>query len=137
MIEVESAELAATRRTERDIWDLSDHLASMKMAHETANLVKFVDADIAFHDAIMKATGNLLVAVILKPLSELLESGRRETSSITDIQLHAIEFHGHILRAIEAGSPEQARDYMAQHMDQTLNDLNNYILNAGSTAKTH
>lgn len=128
MIEVGAAELAATRRTGRDVDLLRGHLAGMVSAHAASDVDRFVTEDIAFHDVILRASGNLMVPVLYEPLGKMLSAGRRETSAVPAIQEHAIQMHRNVLAALESGSPEASRTAMLEHMDQTLDDLRKFVL---------
>jgi len=129
MIETGAAALAAERRLPADVELLERHLAAMTAASEAADVDTFVREDIAFHDVILRASGNLLVPAMYEPLGRLLDAGRRETSSVPDIQAHAIDMHRAVLEAIAAGDAEKSRLAMDRHMDQTQDDLIHYVLN--------
>ena len=128
MIETGAASLAADRRAPADIDLLEEHLAGMEAAAAAADVDAFVRADIAFHDVILRASGNVLVPAMYEPLNRLLARGRRETSALPVIQQHALVMHRKILAAIAAGNAEDARLAMDQHMDQTREDLVRLIL---------
>lgn len=128
MIETGAASLAAMRRTPADVDLLEKHLAGMEAASAAADVDAFVREDIAFHDVVLKASGNVLVPALYEPLNRLLASGRRETSAFPVIQHHAIGMHRNVLEAITTGNAEEARLAMDRHMDQTQEDLIRYVL---------
>lgn len=128
MIETGAAALAAERRLPEDLELLENHLAGMVAASESADVEAFVREDIAFHDVILRASGNLLVPAMYEPLGRLLDAGRRETSAVQEIQEHAIEMHRAVLEAITSGDAEKSRLAMDRHMDQTQQDLLHYVL---------
>ena len=128
MIETGAASLAAGRRAPADVARLEQHLAGMEAASAAADVEAFVRADIAFHDVLLRASGNVLVPAMYEPLNRLLASGRRETSALPVIQQHAIGMHRKILVAVAAGNTEEARLAMDRHMDQTQEDLIRLIL---------
>ena len=57
------------------------------------DLAAFVEADLAFHDLILRASENVFAAVLFEPLHRVLEKRRTETSKVPDIQEHAIGHH--------------------------------------------
>ena len=133
MIEVGAAELAGGRRTEDDVDRCRAHLEEMRAAHQRADVDAFVAADLAFHDVVLRSSGNLLVPALYDPVRRLLMDTRRETSAVPDIQRHAIERHEQILAALVAADPEGSRRAMAAHMVQTHDDLLTYVLDAPAT----
>lgn len=128
MIETGASELAAVRRTDDDLESLRRFVGEMRSAHEAGDVDAFVTADIAFHDVILKASGNVFLRVLLEPLGRLLYERRFETSSVTVVQVHAIAMHQAVLDALDAGEPRAAREAMDRHMDQTAADLRRYVL---------
>ena len=75
-----------------------------------------------------KASENVFAAVLFEPLHRILEKRRTETSKVPDIQEHAIWHHQQIADALASRDPHRARDAMDAHMQQTLDDLKNYVL---------
>ena len=128
MIETGAAALAATRRSDQDLEKLELLLQRMRDAHASNNLASFVEADIAFHDVIFRATGNVFVAVLFEPLAKVMYAKRQQTSAVIEIQVHAIAKHAAVLEAIRSGDPERARLAMDDHMTQTSDDLREFVL---------
>jgi GntR family transcriptional repressor for pyruvate dehydrogenase complex len=128
MLEAGAAELAATRISAEELAAAREHLAAMKSSHTTNDVGSFVEADLAFHDVILHASGNIFLAVLFEPLSRILAERRTQTSRVVQIQANAIEAHAAIVEALEAGDPEHARLAMDNHMNQTLSDLRAYVL---------
>ncbi|MGX1479785.1 UNVERIFIED_CONTAM: GntR family transcriptional repressor for pyruvate dehydrogenase complex [Streptomyces canus] len=128
LIENGACELAASRRTEEDLDVLRQHLASMREAAEVGDTEQFVQADIDFHDTVMRATGNLFVPLLFEPFGPLLVEGRRETSAVPEIRTNAIAHHETVLAALESGSPDAARTAMDGHMNQTADDLRAHVI---------
>ncbi|MDQ0823076.1 GntR family transcriptional repressor for pyruvate dehydrogenase complex [Arthrobacter sp. V1I7] len=132
MLESGACELAATRIGDADLASLHGHLEAMRTAHGTNDLAAFVEADLAFHDVILKASENVFAAVLFEPLHRILEKRRTETSEVPDIQEHAIWHHQQIADALASRDPHRARDAMDAHMQQTLDDLKSFVLKARS-----
>jgi GntR family transcriptional repressor for pyruvate dehydrogenase complex len=135
IVEVGAAELAAARRGDDDVARLEAQLAAMAAADEAGQVDAFVAADLAFHQTVLHAAGNGLIAALLDPLSRLLVPARRQTSQFDDIRRHALAYHGAILEAIRAGDPEEARRAMHDHIEQTQRDLRVYVLKAESSSQ--
>jgi GntR family transcriptional repressor for pyruvate dehydrogenase complex len=128
MLETGAAELAATRITASELDSLQRHLTSMQESHDTADLARFVEADLAFHNVILHASGNVFLAVMFEPLSRVIAARRKETSRVPEIQAHAIREHAEIITALASGGAESARLAMDSHMVQTMRDLKTYVL---------
>jgi GntR family transcriptional repressor for pyruvate dehydrogenase complex len=128
MLEVGATALAAPRITDSELAVLAGHVETMRQTHEINDVDHFVEADLAFHDVILHASGNVFVSVLLEPLSRILATGRAQTSRVPEIQAHAIEHHARILTALESRDPERSRLAMEDHITQTLEDLRAYVL---------
>lgn len=128
MIETGAAALAAARRTDAEVDRLTELLAGMRAAHDGGDLAGFVEADIAFHDTILKATRNPFVGVLFDPLARVMRDKREQTSAVREIQAHAIDHHAAVLAAVRSGDGERARVAMDDHMTQTTDDLRHFIL---------
>jgi len=115
-------------RDARVVQPLRGHVTTMRTAHHANDVGRFVDADLAFHDVILQASGNVFVAVLFAPLSQVLSARRAQTSKVEKIQIHAIHEHAQILEAPASADPEQARLAMDSHMAQTMNDLKTCVL---------
>ncbi|MCT9083857.1 FadR/GntR family transcriptional regulator [Streptomyces fulvoviolaceus] len=128
LIENGATELAALRRTESDLAELREHLATMREAADEADTEKFVQADIDFHATVMRATANLFVPLLFEPFGPLLIEGRRETSAVPQIRINAIAHHEEVLAALESGNPDKAREAMNAHMNQTATDYRTHVV---------
>lgn len=132
MLESGACELAASKISDTQIQTLREHVHTMRLAHEGNDVAAFVHADLAFHDLILQASENIFVAVLFEPLQQVLAKRRTETSRVPQIQSNAIQQHQSIVEALASHDPRRARDAMDAHMQQTLDDLNTYVLAAGA-----
>lgn len=123
MFETGAAELAAVRRADGDVERMQVLLEHMRTAHEAADVAAFVEADLAFHDVIIRAAENRILVASMRPLTTMLQETRSETSAVPEIREHAIAEHAAVLAALRAGGPEASREAMASHMRQTREDL--------------
>lgn len=127
MVETGAAELAATRHRPQDLESMRAQLEVMEAASAAGDVERLADADLAFHDQVLQASGNPFVPALLSQLTSLLHTARRETSRFPDVQQHAIEHHRLVLAAIESGDPAVARATMDAHIDQTFRDYEQYL----------
>lgn len=91
-----------------------DDLAAMRrtfplMASDTAN------ADIAFHDAVCKATRNRICHRMFTAIHQGFKQGMEITSRLANPE-RALEFHREIYSAIHLRQPEEARRKMTEHL---------------------
>jgi DNA-binding FadR family transcriptional regulator len=136
MVEVGAVQLAAQRRSVEHLDEMRASVAEMLAASVEGDVDLFVEADMAFHDTIMRASGNVFVPYLLEPFGALLVEARRQTSAVPQIQRNAIAEHERILAAVRGGDPAQARDAMESHMAQTQADLREHVL-GGHPAENH
>lgn len=127
MVETGAASLAAKRHTPEHAEQMRACITDMKRFHESGDLDRFVQADIAFHDAVLRASGNPFVRALFAQLGQLLYMTRRETSAVPEIQVHAIEYHQKVMDSILSGDAELSRRTMDEHMDQTYRDYERYV----------
>ncbi|MEA5456153.1 FadR/GntR family transcriptional regulator [Sinomonas sp. JGH33] len=127
MLETGACALAAPRITEADLARLRGFLADMRDAHDRGDVDEFVGADLAFHDVILEASGNVFLTAVFQPLHRMLAARRKETSRVPDIQEHALGMHAAVLAALESRDAKAASEAMDAHMTQTLDDLVNYV----------
>lgn len=136
MVETGAAELAAVRHNHDDIAAMEQSLREMEAAHEAGDVDALTVADIAFHDRILRASGNPFVPALLGQLSTLLFAMRRETSAFPDVQRHAIHHHKLVLAAVASGEPGTARSAMDAHITQTFEDYEHYLAEASRSGAT-
>jgi len=121
ILEVGIAGLAAERRSE-------SHLRGMERALETMRQKPsapegYVDADVAFHAEIARASQNPVVLVLLEPLADLLRESRLITFSGPRMVKLRTRQHEQIYKRIRAGDAEGAREAMSRHLTDTERDL--------------
>ncbi|MEY9776292.1 GntR family transcriptional repressor for pyruvate dehydrogenase complex [Arthrobacter sp. MW3 TE3886] len=113
-IERVTAGLAASRRTDADLKRIKTALDAMGVAKTTE---EFVAADVDFHLAVADASGNTVLANMLKNIAALL---RVWIHRVMDAETSFTGSHGEhtpVYEAILAGDAEKASGSMAKHMD--------------------
>ena len=123
-IEVRTAALAAACRTSEE----ADHIMNLadSIAASGNDLAVRTRHDIAFHEAIARASHNALFVQIVASFGTLMEvavpaawrtrTAKRQLRSI-------IGHHQAVARAIRAGDPEAASAAMSAHFDESVGDL--------------
>jgi GntR family transcriptional repressor for pyruvate dehydrogenase complex len=121
LVEVGAAELAAARRGDDDLAAMSAAIGQMRAAG--GDVDQFVEADLAFHEAVMAAAGNAVIAALYGPITQLLYDTRLRTSRDEVARGHALVAHERILAAINRQNPGQAAWAMRDHLAQTGEDF--------------
>ncbi|MGB3328420.1 MAG: FadR/GntR family transcriptional regulator [Thermomicrobiales bacterium] len=122
IIEVEVAGVAAQARSDQDIVALTAIVEAMRAPEMVP--AHYTDLDIAFHDALLAAAGNRLLAKMMQPVNEIRRIGSLiTTGTIQRVIPDSIVGHERILAAVEAGDADRARAEMADHLDEFARDL--------------
>ncbi|MGJ9403047.1 FadR/GntR family transcriptional regulator [Arthrobacter sp. KK5.5] len=127
MVETGAAEFAARNATDADLSAMDEAIVALERAHAVGDLDAVTLADLAFHDAVFRASANPFVPALLGQLGQLLYATRRETSAFPEVQRHAIEHHKKVRDAIATGDPGTARLAMEAHIRQTYDDYERFI----------
>ncbi|MBI1882257.1 MAG: FadR family transcriptional regulator [Chloroflexi bacterium] len=120
-LEIQSATLAAQRRTLEDLGRLHEIVVSMR--EHLPDLELYANLDVEFHMQIASASHNKMMAYLIASIRDslkdaILEGLRRRN---TTEQLERVQaLHETILTAIEQGQPGQAGAAMAQHFDEAV-----------------
>jgi DNA-binding FadR family transcriptional regulator len=100
---------------------------SLEAMANAGSLQEWLGPDLAFHRAILVATGNEL----LISLGHFLEPALSRSFTIVDIEADkrqaSVPRHWAVYAAIERGNPDAARAAMVQLLDEALVDLEEMI----------
>jgi DNA-binding FadR family transcriptional regulator len=111
-VEVHAARLAARRRTPEDVTALRAALEGRRAAG-AADDAAFVDADIAFHAAVVAAAHNPVLADLFAEFTPVLREGLIELLSLTGLRADdpdtGDEAHEALVRAVADGDAEGRR----------------------------
>jgi len=123
-IEVESAGLAAERRTPQDLADIVD--AFDRFAASGADSTAAMAADIEFHLAIARASHNPHFAKILESSVDEVRNdlafkyGDKTDQALRDYEKRIAREHGAIVSAISRRDVKAARQTMARHLADSI-----------------
>ncbi len=112
IVEPELAARAAERASSEDLVLLRRSIAGMKGERDER---KLVDLDLAFHDGIFRASGNILCYRLFSLIHKAMAKSILLTSRLVDWD-HTMGFHGPICEAIDRRNPEAARRAMTDHL---------------------
>jgi GntR family transcriptional repressor for pyruvate dehydrogenase complex len=116
MLECEAASLAASGDAEA-----KDRIRQVLVAHESApDTPERADLDVAFHEAIVRASGNPVLRIMFGSIRPLVRG--LVIRSLTDREVRQVgePLHHNILDAILAGDALAARDAMHTHLSLAL-----------------
>jgi DNA-binding FadR family transcriptional regulator len=118
VIDPAAAERAAEKGTPDQVADLDAAFKAMTTATDPAS---FSAADVAYHRALLVASGNILFAQIgsvIEPLFHAIID--REEADVPTPQEETIRLHGDVLAAILDRSPDRARSSMERLLEVTV-----------------
>jgi GntR family transcriptional repressor for pyruvate dehydrogenase complex len=117
------ARLAALRLKPKHLRELQQLQQALEQA---ASLPAAAEADMAFHHAIARASGNELFVLVLDSIADLGQESRLATMTQAGVN-RAIQQHRHILDALAARDPDAAHQAMHQHLEQAVLDLTAHL----------
>jgi DNA-binding FadR family transcriptional regulator len=116
IIEPAAASLAASSRTEAQLAAIKTALTNM----ESASVIgQWVEADLAFHTAVLKATNNPLLMPLAAIISSALESLLGVTARNAGDFKRGLPDHQKVFLAIESSDPQGALHRMAVMLSDT------------------
>ncbi|MHA6723896.1 FadR/GntR family transcriptional regulator [Sphingomonas sp. RS2018] len=123
-LELRTAALAAVNRSDDDARALAGHVHEMRRsAHDLTTLIRH---DIAFHQAIARASGNALFTQIIRSFEPLMRTAVPAAwdTRRTDEQRDAIlMLHDEIARTIADRDADAAQTMMDRHFDASIADM--------------
>lgn len=117
-LESEMAGAAATLRSSRDVDELT--ALTKAMGDQLDVPAAYLDLDLAFHDRIMLASQNDIGHAVVTGIHTHARASDRYSGGVVSESVQRSHVgHLRILEAIVNGSPEQARDAMRRHIDDS------------------
>lgn len=114
-LEVESARLAAVRRSPADIAVLRELNTARQDAFASGDVDLMVSSDLALHRAIAAAAGNPVLLSLYENLIDAIGANIR-TNVIGLVHTQSEDDHDALVDAIEAGDPERAIDEITSYL---------------------
>lgn len=114
LIETECARLAACNAGEAAVGELKEIVERMKKVKGVRT--KFSAADIAFHMAIARSSGNRIYAGVLGAMERRCIDYAQKNRGDSDWYSGVVDEHEEILQAIALGQPDRAADAMRRHL---------------------
>jgi DNA-binding FadR family transcriptional regulator len=113
LLEPEMAARAATLATPEQLERMREAVEVMLGLESDPDA--YLEVDIAFHNELAEASGNVVLAYILDSVRELLRASRRQSNLLGELPA-ATQYHRQVYEAILAREPEAARQAMRTHL---------------------
>ena len=127
ILETAACRSAAERVTTGQLMQMEELLERLK--DRTMTVKERRETDFAFHEAIAEATGNPLLAVLIRAMKnvfiEMIEKGIFMTGGIDD----AIMRHARIMDALRVHDPQEAEAAMFDHLQFSKKNVEQYLKN--------
>ena len=121
LLEGEFAALAAERRTQAQLAEMSDAIEAMRRSLDNEDA--YIQADLSFHVWIAEATQNRFAAHLMYAIRDVLQHALRAVfETAPGIPARSIDHHVAIQEAIQAGLPDEARSAMREHLSRVEQD---------------
>jgi DNA-binding FadR family transcriptional regulator len=120
MSEIEMTALAAANRTDEDVERMRTILGTA--IEHRGDYTAWLDADLAFHVAVARATQNPFVMTFIQPINRVLRDVYREPIGYLATQDNTLQEHRAICAAIAAADPDAARQAASDHLTRVIND---------------
>ena len=123
-LELRTAQLAATQRSDADARAILEHAEAMAAARHDLTLL--IRHDIAFHHAIARASGNALFHNIIRSFEALMAVAvptAWQTRATEDQRQSVLDQHRRLALTIADRDATAAHDEMNRHFDTSVGDL--------------
>lgn len=124
-IEPMAGTLAAARATPEQVAELEAVLAEMEKVVDDGE--RFAEPDLAFHQAILRMTGNELIGSLAALIETALLMSFRLSNDNPSGQRHSMPLHREVARNIATGDGEGARRALSALLDQAEEDVRRAI----------
>lgn len=128
VIETLAARWAIEKSHKKLARDLAKNVAKQKEALNKKNLQGYVELDAQFHDIIAKLSGSDRLIELVQTLRQHMWRYRTHAVYAFDTAIRSVEGHRHIVEAIEQGDVAVVVDVLQHHLQQTKEDILQYVL---------
>jgi len=119
-VEPVAAELAATHATPAQCGTMTGAVIGMSVTGKAGDLEAYLAHDVAFHRALLEASGNEMFAALAPVVAEVLAGRTRHDLMPSRPLVAAIRLHGDVAEAVAGGSPELARRAMSDIVEEAM-----------------
>lgn len=123
VLELETARLAADRRADKDVTTMRAHLAARDAARSASDLDAFVEADVALHVSIARASGNPVLADLFASFAAVLRHTIADVMRDPLTQEDTTPWHHALVEAIADRNAPAAVDATRQLLEADARGL--------------
>jgi GntR family transcriptional repressor for pyruvate dehydrogenase complex len=129
LLESKSAELAATRASKQELQEI--YQAVQRIGRSGDDVSRFFDADLEFHLALAKASGNQTIFEMIKALIEKVLSYQKHfrATSTPEVRESTYKTAGRLLTCLKQGQGQEAAAEMLNHLNLVSAQLKEITLN--------
>lgn len=121
MIEVETAGLAAERRSDEDLARMRGAIEAMERGLGSAE--RYITGDLEFHQAVVAATGNRIARDVMYAIRGVMRRGLLSLYKIPGSPERSMRQHRQIFDAVLGGRADAARRRTREHLDRVESDF--------------
>jgi DNA-binding FadR family transcriptional regulator len=128
IIESEAARLSAERASDEETTDIQRCYQQLKDTFDDRgdfDYEAYLEADMAFHTAILEASHNELLSQIGRTMRHAIQTARQADVHEVDVLAASMPFHAAIVKAIRRKDPQDARRASIRMFDQVWKYLPN------------
>ncbi|MFW0781941.1 FadR/GntR family transcriptional regulator [Rossellomorea marisflavi] len=123
-LEWEAAEKAALRRTDEQLGEMRGLLALWKKSAEEGKTSSFVRHDSAFHQAVIRASGNSMFMEMYDSIIDSVHQSIYNLIDLNDLNQEDIRMHTELLSAIEEQDPVKASECVKKYLGTLIDQVN-------------
>ena len=123
IFEAAAVGLAAERARNEELNEITNIHEALEKAVQEDDVVALVEADKAFHRAIVKAAHNRVLDLVNLNMEKGFEKYRIEGFAMKEARLNTLIPHRNILKFLQARDSAAAKEAMKQHLDITYRDF--------------
>ena len=118
-IELAAVEKITVASPPHDLFEIEESLLKQRKAAKEKDYLAFMEADRMFHTSFSELTNNRRLIAILDNIRDMIHVMGVKALALEGRAIAVIEEHQNIFEAVKMGRPEEARNAMAYHLDQS------------------
>lgn len=118
-IELAAVEKITVASPPYDLFEIEESLLKQRKAAKEKNYLAFMEADRTFHTRFSELTNNRRLIAILENIRDMIHVMGVKALALEGRALRVMDEHQTIFKAVRNGKPEEARNAMAYHLDQS------------------